>query len=398
MPKFNSIAVRSEGRAGESLDFIKEFLDDAEKNGNRRRLRPIVPVSDRECIVEGRKCIDFSSNNYLALAGDSRLIEESVKWTKSYGAGTGSSRLVTGTFEPYLEVERKIAAWKKTEASMIIGSGFLANTGAIPALADRNSSVFADKLNHASLNSGVILSGAEFRRYRHLDYKMLEDLICSDSSSRKIIVSDTVFSMDGDLADIERLRGIARAHDSILYLDDAHATGVFGDRGEGLAHAETDADVLMGTFSKAMGSYGAYIACSAEMKEYLVNKCSSFIFSTALPPGVYGSISAAVDIVQTAEFCEIRKALHAKSAKLVCELRRLGFDTGSTASPIIPVILGDSGRVMKFSRCLLEKGILAVAIRPPTVPKGSARLRISLNAAHTEEDISRLLDVLSDLI
>lgn len=278
---------------------------------------------------------------------------------------------------------------------MIIGSGFLANTGVIPALADRNSTVFADKLNHASLNSGVQLSGADFKRYRHLDLKHLEELIHKDSSSRRIIMSDTVFSMDGDLADIVKLREIAVASNSILYLDDAHATGVFGGKGEGLAHVESDTDIAMGTFSKAMGSYGAYVACSAEMKEYLVNKCSSFIFSTALPPGVYGAISAAVDIVQTTEFREIRKALHAKSAKLVCELRRLGFETGNTASPIIPVILGDSEKVVKISRRLLEKGILAVAIRPPTVPTGSARLRISLNAAHTGEDISKLLDALS---
>lgn len=380
------------------MDFIKEFLDDAGKNGNRRKLRPIIPVSGRECIVEGRNCLDFSSNNYLALARHPKLIEESVKWTKLYGAGSGASRLVTGTFRPYLEVERKIAAWKKTEASMILGSGFLANIGVIPALAGRDSSVFSDKLNHASLNSGVQLSGAEGKRYRHLDLKHLGEFLHNDSSSRRIIISDTVFSMDGDIADIAELRKIARAHDAILYLDDAHATGVFGEKGEGLAHAESAEDIVMGTFSKAMGSYGAYVACSGEMKEYLVNKCSSFIFSTALPPGVYGAISAAVEIVQTAEFCEIRKSLHAKTAKLVCELRRLGFDTGNTASPIIPVILGDSDKVMKFSKCLLGKGILAVAIRPPTVPKGSARLRISLNAAHTEEDISRLLEALSDLI
>jgi 8-amino-7-oxononanoate synthase len=381
-----------------SMDFIREFLDDAEKNGNRRKLRPVIPVSGRECIVEGRKCIDFSSNNYLALAGHQKLKEESVRWTNLYGTGSSASRLVTGTFEPYLELERKIAIWKNTEASMIMGSGFLANTGIIPALADRNSTVFADKLNHASLNSGVTLSGAVFKRYRHLDYNHLESLINNDSPQRRIIISDTVFSMDGDIADISKLREIARSHNSFLYLDDAHATGVFGVRGEGLAHAESSEDIVMGTFSKAMGSYGAYVACSTEMKEYLVNKCSSFIFSTALPPGVYGAISAAVDIVQTAEFCEIRKALHAKSAKLVCELRRLGFETGNTASPIIPVIVGDSGKVMKFSRALMEKGILAVAIRPPTVPKGSARLRISLNAAHTEEDISRLLDALAGLI
>jgi 8-amino-7-oxononanoate synthase len=380
------------------MDFIREFLDDAEKNGNRRKLLPVIPISARECIAGGRKCIDFSSNNYLALANHPKLKEESVRWTNLYGTGSRASRLVTGTFEPYLELERRIAVWKNTEASMIIGSGFLANTGIIPALADRNSAVFTDKLNHASLNSGVTLSGAVFKRYRHLDYKHLEDFIHNESSLRRIIVSDTVFSMDGDIADISRLREIARAHNSFLYLDDAHATGVFGVRGEGLAHAESSADIVMGTFSKAMGSYGAYVACSAEMKEYLVNKCSSFIFSTALPPGVYGAISAAVDLVQTVEFCEIRNSLNAKSAKLVCELRRLGFETGKTASPIIPVILGDSEKVMKFSKSLLEKGILAVAIRPPTVPKGSARLRISLNAEHTEEDISRLLDALAQSI
>lgn len=378
------------------MDLIREFLVEAEQSGNRRTLRPIIPVSDRACIVEGRECIDFSSNNYLALAAHPKLREQSIRWTELYGTGSKASRLVTGTFEPYLEIERKIGAWKNTEAAMIVGSGFLANTGVIPALADRSSSVFADKLNHASLNSGVLLSGAEFKRYRHLDYNHLESLIENDSSARKIIVSDTVFSMDGDIADVARLREIARRHGALLYLDDAHATGVFGERGEGLAHVESDMDIAMGTFSKAMGTYGAYVACSAEMKEYLVNKCSSFIFSTALPPGVYGAIAAAVEIVQTAEFREIRKALHAKSAKLVCELRRLGFDTGNSASPIIPVILGDSEKVMEFSRSLLEKGILAVAIRPPTVPKGSARLRISLNAAHTDEDISRLLDALAE--
>ena len=377
------------------MDFIREFLDDAENTGNRRRLRPVISVSERECLIEGRNCIDFSSNNYLALANDPRLKEESVKWTKLYGTSSKSSRLVTGTFEPYLEIERKIAAWKKTEASLIIGSGFLANIGVIPALADRDSAVFADKLNHASLNSGVLLAGAKFNRYRHLAYEHLESFVNNDFSPRKIIISDTVFSMDGDIADIGRLREIARRHNSLLYLDDAHATGVFGEKGEGLAHAESDADIVMGTFSKAMGAYGAYIACSAEMKEYLVNRCSSFIFSTALPPGVYGAISEAVDIVQTCEFCEIRKLLHGKASRLASELRRLGFVTGSTASPIIPVVLGDSDKVMAFSRSLLKKGILAVAIRPPTVPKGSARLRISLNAAHTEDDISKLIDALS---
>ncbi|MFZ2658494.1 MAG: 8-amino-7-oxononanoate synthase [Victivallales bacterium] len=379
-----------------TLDFISQFLKEAGESGNRRRLRSIVPVSARECIVDGRKCIDFSSNNYLAIADHPRLKEEAVRWTNLYGAGSRASRLVTGTFAPYLELEKKIAAWKGSEAALILGSGFLANLGAISALADRNTLVVADKLNHASLNSGVQLSGANFKRYRHLDLKHLEDFLYNDSTSRRIIISDTVFSMDGDAADVKRLGEIALKHDAILYLDDAHATGVFGDRGEGLACGAGGAFISMGTFSKALGSYGAYIACSEEMKEYLVNKCSTFIFSTALPPAAYGAIDAAVELVQTREYCEIRRGLLQKSANLAKEIRQLGFDTGSTSTPIIPVIVGDSEKALRISRNLLEKGILAIAIRPPTVPKGTARLRLSVNAAHTDEDISRLLDTLAD--
>jgi len=266
----------------------------------------------------------------------------------------------------------------------------------LSAIADRNSTVFSDKLNHASLNSGAQLSGAVFRRYRHLDAAHLEDFLEKDSSSRKIVISDTVFSMDGDIADTEKLKKIAALHSALLYLDDAHATGVFGERGEGLASGAGEMLVSMGTFSKALGSYGAYIACTGDMREYLINKCSTFIFSTALPPATYGAIDAAVDLVQTQEYCEIRRNLLARAANLAKEIRRLGFDTGCTASPIIPVIVGESGKALRISRKLLETGMLAVAIRPPTVPKGSARLRISLNAAHTDNDISRLLEALEE--
>ncbi|OGV56490.1 MAG: 8-amino-7-oxononanoate synthase [Lentisphaerae bacterium GWF2_50_93] len=377
------------------VDFISQFLKDAEASGSRRRLRSIIPVSARECIVDGWKCIDFSSNNYLALADHPKLKEEAVRWTKLYGAGSRASRLVTGTFAPYLELENKIAAWKGSEAALILGSGFLANTGVIPALADRTSAIFADKLNHASLNAGAQLSGAGFKRYRHLDYKHLGDFIDNDTSPRRIIISDTVFSMDGDAADVKQLESIAVEHDALLYLDDAHATGIFGDKGEGLACRAGGAFIAMGTFSKALGSYGAYIACSEEMKEYLVNKCSTFIFSTALPPAAYGAIDAAVDLVQSREYCGIRRELLQKSANLAKEIRRLGFETGATSTPIIPVIVVDSEKALRISRNLLEKGILAVAIRPPTVPKGTARLRLSVNAAHTEDDISMLLQELS---
>ena len=399
-------------------DSFSKYLADADAVGLKRRLRRIDPVSARECMVEGvdEPCLDFSSNNYLGIADHPYLKEESIRWTEKLGTGSKASRLVSGTFSDYLELEERIAEWKGYEAALIIGSGYMANTGIIPAVVDRKSAVFADKLNHASLNAGVMLSGAKFMRYEHGSVDALAKKIeifnknrlakrsetgyrsSSDSTSdasKIMIVSDTVFSMDGDIVDIEKLASLAKASDALLYLDDAHATGLFGERGEGLAH-NGNANITMGTFSKAMGCYGAYVACSKVMKEFLVNRCGSFVYTTAMGPGAYGAISAAVDLVQTEEYCEIRRNLLLRSSQLAEEIRRLGFDTGDSATPIIPVIIGDTERCVRISQYLLSKKIFAVAIRPPTVPKKSARLRVSLNAAHTDEDIELLLEALKE--
>ncbi|MBN1865194.1 MAG: 8-amino-7-oxononanoate synthase [Victivallales bacterium] len=372
-----------------------EYLVKREASGLLRCLRSVTPLSARECLVEGVSgaCIDFSSNDYLGLSGRRDLVEESVIWTTRYGVGSRASRLVTGTLPEYIRLEEQIAEWKGYESALLLGSGFLANTGLIPALARRKSAVFADKLNHASLNAGCLLSGAVFRRYAHNDITALSGLLAGCSHEDRLVVSDTVFSMDGDVPDLEGLYSVATAGGAKVYLDDAHATGVFGDGGRGLACAAV-ADVAMGTFSKALGCYGAYVACTHEMRDYFVNACGSFIYSTALPPGVCGAISAAVALVQTEELAVARKTLMAKSAKFAKDLRSLGFDTGNTVTPIVPVILGDAVLAMRISQILLEKGFLVVAIRPPTVPEGGSRLRISLNAVHTEEDVSRLLDSL----
>ncbi len=395
--------------------FVK-YIEEADAADLRRKLREIHPVSARECMVEGvdKVCLDFSSNNYLGLADHPRLKEEAVRWTGIFGTGSKASRLVSGTFPEYVDLERRIAEWKGTEDALIIGSGYMANTGIIPAVAERRSAIFADKLNHASLNAGCILSGAKFLRYAHNDLEELEKKVeifnekhlakssddgyrsTSESASEKaelLIVSDTVFSMDGDVVDTEKLANFAKKSGTLLYLDDAHATGLFGEKGEGLAHGG-NANLAMGTFSKAMGCYGAYAACSKILKEYLVNRCGSFVYTTALPPGVYGSISASIELVQTKEYCEIRRKLLKRSADLAAEIRGLGFDTRRTETPIIPVIIGDTGETLRISQCLLKKNIFAVAIRPPTVPQNSARLRVSLNAAHTDEDVERLLDAL----
>ena len=374
---------------------IKKYLKEAEVAGKKRSLRQIIPISARECLLEGHNtpCLDFSSNNYLAIADHPKLKEESIRWTEKFGTGSKASRLVSGTLPEYIELEKKIAVWKGYEAALIIGSGYMANTGIIPALSDRKSVIFADKLNHASLNAGCKLSGSQFLRYAHSNFDLLSCQLERSFRDDKTIISDTVFSMDGDIADVEKLAGFAKKHGAMLYLDDAHATGLFGAKGEGLAH-NSNADIAMGTFSKAMGCYGAYVACSQEIKEYLVNRCGSFIYTTALPPGVYGAISSSVDLVQSDDFCEIRKKLIAKSASFAKEVRSLGFKTGNTQTPIIPVIIGNIKETLRISQFLLEKGFLAVAIRPPTVPENSARLRISLNAAHTDKDIEKLLECL----
>ena len=377
---------------------IEHFLYNAEKQNMRRKLNPMRSISATECILtdDNKKYIDFSSNDYLALAKHPKLIEGSMEWLKKYGAGSRASRLVSGTFPEYLELEEKIADWKGTEAAMIIGNGYMANTGILSALLTRHSTVFADKFNHASLNAGVILSKAEFKRFKHKNIEHLEQLIATSQNSNKLIVSDTVFSMDGDIANFKKITEIARKHSCMLYFDDAHGTGVFGERGEGLS-CKGDADVSMGTFSKGMGAYGAYVACSRIMKDYLINKCGSFIYSTALPPAIFGAIDASVTLVQTPEYKEVRNHLLIKSKYLRDSINSLGYNTADTESPIIPIIIGSVEKTMQVSAYLKDKGIFAVAIRPPTVPNGSARIRLSLNAAHTDAQIKHLLDVLYDL-
>ena len=370
--------------------FIREFLDEAAAAGLKRSLREMVPLSAREIAGDGKTYLNFSSNDYLGLSFHPALQEEAIRWMEKYGSGSGASRLVTGTSDAILELEARIAVWKKAEAALLLGAGYMANASLIAALADRKTVIFADKLNHASLNAGCQLSGAEFVRYRHNDFTHLEEMLARHAEANvKIIVSDTVFSMDGDVASPEELRRIAAAHDCLLYLDDAHATGVLGEHGAGLSGGGL-AHLTMSTFSKAMGSYGACAIGSKTMKEYLVNHCGAFIFSTALPPAVYGAISAAVRLMNTPEADQMRAELHRRVAWLRGELQQAGLDTGHSTTQIIPVLAGETATALEWSRKLQDDGILAVAIRPPTVPKGTARLRISLNAAHTDADVERL--------
>ncbi len=377
------------------LSFVDEELARLGSEGLLRKLRNVKPLSSREVLVDGRSCLNFSSNDYLGLAWRPELKAGAARWMDDLGAGAGGSRLVTGNFAAYQELERRIAAWKRAEAALLFGSGYLANAGCLQAIADRNSVIFADKLNHASLIAGCKLSGADFKRFAHKDYGQLAEMLGkAGPRKRKVIASDTVFSMDGDVADVAALKEVAERNGALLYLDDAHATGVFGENGEGLADGRA-ATIVMGTFSKAMGSYGAYVACSARMRDYLVNSCWSFIFTTALPPQVCGAVAAALDLTLSEEFKTVRASYLKKVQALTAELMTRGFDTGDTSTQIIPLMVGEPEAAVRIARTLLEEGILAVAIRPPTVPHGTSRIRINPTAAHTVDDIHRLTAALA---
>ncbi|ANB61100.1 8-amino-7-oxononanoate synthase [Anoxybacteroides amylolyticum] len=363
-------------------------LDELAEKAQKRKL---YEADSDGCFVwmDGKKLFNLASNNYLGLANDERLIEASVRAAKTYGAGATASRLIVGNFSLYQEAEAALAEWKGSEAALIVNSGYTANVGILSAIAGRGAVIFSDKWNHASIVDGAILSRADVKRYRHNDIDHLEALLQkTDKQKRKIIVTDTVFSMDGDIAPLCELVRLKEAYGALLVVDEAHASGVYGEKGEGLAHhlgIAEQVDLQMGTFSKALGAFGAYVAGKKVLIDYLINHMRSFIFTTALPPAVLGAIRAAVAVVQEAH--ERRRQLHELSFYFRTRLQALGFDTGRSITQIVPVIVGDNERAVRFSRHLQERGIAAVAIRPPTVPEGTARIRFSLMATMTKEQL-----------
>ncbi len=368
-----------------------------ETAGRRRRLRVADRLADGRARMDGgRTLLDFSSNDYLGLSHHPELIRRACAYAQRWGAGAGASRLVTGNLPPFPEIEAKLAAAKGTEAALILVSGVQANLTLLPALLDARylgaePLVYADRLNHASLIQGCIGAGVKQIRFRHNDLGHLEELLERDKDSPRprFIITESVFSMDGDCADVPALRALAERYGAFLYLDEAHATGVLGENGFGLAHGLRQG-LAMGTFSKGLGGFGAYVACSAALREYLVNRCGGVIYATALPPAVLGAMDAALDLVPalTAE----RAHLARMAAGFRAALNAAGLDTGTSATQIVPLILGGEERTMSVARALEAEGFLAVAIRPPTVPAGTSRIRFALSARHSEADIAALTE------
>ncbi|MGE5547924.1 MAG: aminotransferase class I/II-fold pyridoxal phosphate-dependent enzyme [Solirubrobacterales bacterium] len=374
-------------------DRLERFLSGLAEAGRRRRLRAVEPLAAGRVRIGGREVLNFSSNDYLGLTRHPLLIERAREWAARFGAGAGASRLVTGHLEALDALEGRIAAAKGAEAALVFASGWQCNASALPALLDKSvwgaePTVFADRLNHASLHMGCQAAGVRQHRFRHNDLDHLEELLDKHPASGPcLIVTESVFSMDGDMPDVARLAHIAQRWDALLYLDEAHATGVLGPSGFGLS-VGCHVDVAMGTFSKAMGSFGGYIAGSRALKEFLVNRASGAIYATALPPAVLGAIDAAVELVPSLD--GERARLAAMANQLRAALNAEGLDTGGSVTQIVPVILGAEERTLAVARALEERGFLGIAIRPPTVPAGTSRIRFALSAAHSDEDVGRL--------
>lgn len=356
-----------------------------------RRLRESAAVPDRPGYVRRgeRVLLNLAANDYLGLAQHPAIIEAIREQLFIGGAGSGASRLVTGNRPLNGYLEEELAAWQNSEAALVFANGYMANSSVISALAGRGDVVFSDQFNHASIVDGIVLSRAEHARYRHNDMEHLKALLNKHRDRRrKLIVTDAVFSMDGDRAPLQELALLKREHGAMLMVDEAHSGGIYGVRGQGLCHElglQNEVDVHMGTFSKAFGVYGAYVCGNRTLIRWLINKARALIYSTALPPSLTAGISTALDLVQTEHWR--RKHLILASRQFRSSLSAAGFNVGSGDTPIIPLIVGDNAVALRFSEALEGEGIAAVAIRPPTVPSGTARIRFSLSAAHAEHEL-----------
>lgn len=377
---------------------FEQELETLETKGLRRTLRLVETSQGSRITIDGKDVLNLCSNNYLGLADDQRLKDAAIEAVKEYGAGAGASRLVTGTMTLHRALEEKLAAFKETEACLVFNSGYTANIGIISALVKRGDVVFSDRLNHASIIDGIILSRAELLRYPHRDINalatMLEKTTCS---GKKLIVTDSVFSMDGDIAPLKELIGLAERHNCLLMIDEAHATGVLGKNGRGalehLGLEDKKANIIqMGTLSKAAGGFGAFVCAKQSLIDYLINHSRAFIYTTALPPSVVAADSKAIEIIQD-EPC-LRLRLRENIEWFRRSLRAMGFAVSDDPTPIIPLMTKEPDVTMDFSKRLFEQGVFVQGIRPPTVASGQCRLRLTLTATHTKEELQGALEAM----
>ncbi|MFO7898355.1 MAG: 8-amino-7-oxononanoate synthase [Planctomycetota bacterium] len=375
----------------------RRALDELAGRGLLRKLRTVDGAQGPRVRIDGRELLCFCSNNYLGLACHPALVRAARRAAAQYGTGSGASRLVSGSMAIHRELEDAVARFKRADAAIVFPTGYMANLGVIQSLVGRGDVVYCDRLNHASIIDGCRLSGATLRVYPHKDAGRLDRLLARGRGERALVVTDTVFSMDGDLAPLPDLVEVCERHGATLMIDEAHATGVLGATGRGATeHFGIEPGripVVMGTLSKAVGSFGGYVVGAVDLIELLVNKARSFIYTTAPPPAVCAASIAGLRIID--EEPGRRAALWERTRQLQDGLRRRGLAVGETETPITPVIVGEADAAVALSRRLLDAGVLAPAIRPPTVPDGTARVRLAPMAAHTPEDVETVLDAIA---
>ena len=368
-------------------EFFKEQLDTKVQNHNLRTLKEYCPIDAVRVKRDDKEYLMMASNNYLGLTFDSRVIEGALKGTQQYGTGSGGSRLVSGTFPLFTELENELAKFKNTEKALVFNTGYMANVGTISAIADKNTIIFSDALNHASIIDGCRLSRGAVKAYSHCDVDELKYLLKQvDRNARKLIVTDGVFSMDGDIAPLDKLYELSRDYNALLMVDDAHATGTIGN-GHGTAayfNLEKEIDIQLGTLSKSLGSVGGYVAANSTIIDYLVNTSRSFIFSTALSPADIGAALAALQLLETDT--SVLGRLQENVNYMADQLISMGIDA-TNETPIFPILIGSNEDTLAVSDYLYESGIIGTAIRPPTVPIGESRIRLTVTAAHNKEQI-----------
>jgi len=379
-------------------DFNQQLSELAQ--ADQLRVRRIVDgPQDASMVVDGKRVVNYASNDYLGLANHPKVVEAAMRALKRYGLGAGASHMVSGHMRAHHELEEKLADYVSLPKALLFGSGYAANIGILTALAGRGDTIFADKLNHACLNDGALLSRATFKRYPHGDLVMLGAMLAgAKDGGRKLIVTDAVFSMDGDIAPLPELLKLAEAHDALLVIDDAHGFGVLGYRGKGtLEHFNLKSEriVYMATLGKAAGGYGAFVAGHEDIIEWILQSARSYIFTTATPPAIAAAMQASLLVMQEdrERLKHLRTLIDFFGDSLKLQFAKLPF----SQTAIQPVMIGDNATALAFAEALRDRHMFVPAIRPPTVPPGTARLRVSLSAAHTADDLFDLITALTDL-
>ena len=392
----------TEAAPRKQLAHLTAVLDDLRARGTYFKLRVLDDQQAPVCHYDGKQVINLASNNYLGLANDPRLVEAAIAATRKYGVGSGAVRTIAGTMKIHMELEEKIARFKNVEACVVFQSGFTANAGTVSSILGKEDYILSDELNHASIIDGARLSRAAIKVFRHKDVDHCEQLLqeLAPQPGKKLVITDGVFSMDGDIGPVDKLALLAEQYGAIMMVDDAHASGVLGRNGRGSVdhfgmHGKVD--VQVGTLSKAIGALGGYVCGSRDLIDYLYHRARPFLFSTSHPPAVAAACMAAFDILESEPERILR--LWSNTRYFQGELLRLGFNVGgvttpATETPITPVIVGEGRAAMEFSRALFDEGVMATGIAYPTVPEGKARLRLILTSEHTRAELDQALETL----